>query len=129
MTGGQVRPIPELVDFRITGDKKQAVLFIREGTRFYRRHLRLTREGAGLHGITPTSTHGQATFTRHNKRVSCEAVSERAFDRYILQKFVVVGVSQDMTALLASVFWGGERAPVDGHALEGVQAALANAAD
>lgn len=119
---------PELVDFRITRDKKQAILFLREGPRFYRRHLKLTREGAGLRSITPTSTHRQATFTRHNESVGYGTVSERALGRYILQQFVVVGVSQEMAALLASVFWGGERVPTDRSALEGVRTALANVA-
>lgn len=112
-------PLPELVDFRLTTDKKKAIFFMREGERYYRKHLDLTKEGAGLWTVNPYF--GTVSFSRFGKSISVEAVSGAAFDRYIQQKYIVAGVTLEMACLLARVFWGKELDLTDWRTQEGVQ--------
>lgn len=124
-------PLPEIVDFRITGDKRKAIFFIREGDAYYRKHLDLTKEGAGLYCINPAT--GTAMLRRYSKRMSYDEVGGAAFERFVNKKFIVATVSRDMARALTFVFWGKEDPAADWPEAEGVQAAqpelVANAAD
>ncbi|QLG10994.1 hypothetical protein HLB42_09580 [Deinococcus sp. D7000] len=112
------RPLPELVEFRLTA-KKKVILFIREGEAFYRKHLDLTKEGAGLWAINPAF--GNACFRRSDKTVSYDKVGEAAYMRFIAQNSIVVSVSPAMATGLARVLWGQELDFTAQIEMEGVQ--------
>ena len=122
--------LPELVDFRLTRDKKTAIFFIREGENFYRKHLDLTKEGAGLYAVN--HKRGLVTLRRFMKQISHDAVDGAVFDRHLSRKFIVATASSDMVRALTFVFWGKEDT-CNSPETEGVQPAsaelLSNAAD
>lgn len=117
--GRDGKPLPELVDFRITSAKKRLILFIREGQSFYRKHLDLTREGAGLFAVSWAMRN--AVFVRSRKRVDCDDQDGVVYERYVVQPYLAVSVSRDMADLLAQVFWNRKLDLSNWHGQEDVQ--------
>ncbi|WP_019584641.1 hypothetical protein [Deinococcus apachensis] len=94
------RPVPELVDARLTSDKKTLVLFLRENGVHFTRRLNL-QKGGGLYSIWPTD------------RLLVFARGARIIERedYVREQFVspiLVKAGKDLAETLAFVLWGRE---------------------
>lgn len=118
-------PLPELVDLRFIPNKKKVVFFIRVGEVSYTKRLNLALEGAGLHDINVGVR--SVTFAREQKTLP--ASQEYPFGRVVLLGGFSLAVTRKMAELLAQLFWGRVPDLSGWPAAEGVQAALANAAD
>lgn len=118
-------PLPELVDFRVTGDRQKVILFVREGEVFYRRHLNV-RKGARLWTVNPSRQ--SATFVRGERRTP--ASDEQPFERIEKIGAFSVCVTREQAEALCLVFLDWEM-PEDFWPVEGVPVAqsLSNAAD
>ncbi|EYB68856.1 hypothetical protein DEIPH_ctg017orf0235 [Deinococcus phoenicis] len=96
--------LPELVDARLTPDKKMLILFVRQGERHFRRHINMTRHDAGL--FCYNSAFGTLHFVRGIKELP--ANGERPFIRTLRTTLGIFTARRELVEALVFLLWGQE---------------------
>lgn len=121
------QPLPELVDARLTANKKRLVLYISDtGRQFYQR-IDMTRSGAGLARYSELS--GSMAFSRDIKETA--GGDDAPFRHYLRNICGIYSVRRDLAEALVFLLWSREVVLSDWPESEGVQPVqpLSNAAD
>ncbi|MBZ9750760.1 hypothetical protein K7W42_07785 [Deinococcus sp. HMF7604] len=118
-------PVPELMDARITPDKRHLILYINDQGVYTTRRINMARQGAGMLSVNPAF--GTVMFVRGVKEVQ-----DASFSRVIRTLVGVYACRRDLAEALVCLLWRQEESYPDWRepVREGVPAApLANAAD